>query len=112
MKVATEVTMKYNGQIATLPLIVTSGTGPLLLGCDWLSALRLDWKQIFVVHSPRSLDAVLEAHQQVFTNELGTVKDVKATIHVDPDATPRFFKARSLPFPLKKKVEQELERLQ
>ena len=65
-----------------------------------------------MVHSPRSLDAVLEAHQQVFTDELGTVKDVKATIHVDPDATPRFFKARSLPFSLKKKVEQELERLQ
>ena len=62
-----------------------------------------------MVHSPRSLEAVLKAHQQVFTDELGTVN---ATIHVDPDATPRFFKARSLPFSLKKKVEQELERLQ
>ena len=112
VKGATEVTVKYNRQIATLTLIVTSGTGPSLLGRDWLSALRLDWKQIFVVHSPRSLEAVLEAHQQVFTDELGTVKDVKATIHVDPDARPRFFKARSLPFSLKKKVEQELERLQ
>ena len=112
VKGAAEVTVKYNGQITMLPLIVTSGTGPSLLGRDWLSVLKLDWKEIFVVHSSRSVQAVLDAHQEVFAEGLGTVKDVKAAIHVEPDATPRFYKARSLPLSLKKKVEQELERLQ
>ena len=46
---AADVTVKYNGQVTTLPLIITSGTGPSLLGRDWLSVLKLDWKQILVV---------------------------------------------------------------
>ena len=43
------VPVEHNGQTRTLPLIVTEGSGPSLLGRDWLSALRLDWKVIFSV---------------------------------------------------------------
>ena len=95
---AAVVTVKYNEQVATLPLIITSGTGPSLLGWDWLSALKLDWKEIFVLQSPRSLQDVLDAHQEVFANGLGTVQSITATIDVDPDATPLFHKVRPLPY--------------
>ena len=37
---------------------------------------------------------------------------VTAKIHLDPEATPRFHKARSVPFALQAGVEEELERLQ
>ena len=108
----TDVTVKHNGQSVTLPLIVTGGTGPSLLGQDWLAALKLDWKEIFMVHAQRSLQDVLDAHKEVFAEGLGMVKGVTAAIHVDPTAPPQFHKARPLPYTLQKKVERELERLE
>jgi len=40
------------------------------------------------------------------------VKDVEAKLYVNTDARPLFFKARSVPYALRQKVEHELERLQ
>ena len=40
-----DVTVEHNGQVADLPLIVTEGTGPSLLGKNWLAALKLDWEE-------------------------------------------------------------------
>lgn len=108
----TDVTVEHGGQNRTLPLIVTHGDGPALLGRDWLASLKLDWRRIFAVHSHKTLDEVLEAHKEVFEGGLGTVKGVTAAIHVDPAATPQFCKARPLPYSLRGKVERELERLQ
>ena len=58
------------------------------------------------------LSGLLEKHKQVFSNGLGTYKGGKATLHIDPEAKPKFFKACTLPFSLKEKVEKELERLE
>ena len=45
----------------------------------------------------------------VFNDELGEIKGVKAKICVDPQVKPAFHKARTVPFALRKKVEDELE---
>ena len=45
------VPVEHNGQTRTLPLIVTEGSGPSLLGRVWLSTFRLDWKAIFSVEA-------------------------------------------------------------
>ena len=50
------VPIEHNGQMLTLPLIVVEGNRPLL-GRDWLSALRLDWKTIFSVRLTLSLSS-------------------------------------------------------
>ena len=34
--------VQYKSQMGTLPLIVATGTGPSLLGRDWLQAIKLD----------------------------------------------------------------------
>ena len=81
-------------------------------GRNWLTALKLDWQKIFSVKSERTLQTVLDKYPDVFKDDLGTVKGMKATIHIDPEATPLFHKARPVPFALKEKVEAELERLQ
>ena len=47
----------------------------------------------------------------VFKEELGTLQGFTAKILVDSDAQPRFCKARSVPYALKDKVEEELTRL-
>ena len=48
----------------------------------------------------------------MFRDELGTLKGVKLRLCVDPEATPRFFKPRSVPYAISGKVEKELERLE
>ena len=37
------VNLEYKGQTAKLPLLVVAGSGPTLLGRDWLGQVRLDW---------------------------------------------------------------------
>lgn len=50
-------------------------------------------------------------HNTVFKDELGMLKGFAAKMHVASYAKPCFYKPRSVPFAMKKKVEQELERL-
>ena len=58
------------------------------------------------------MQSVLDRHPEVFKSELGTLKGYEANISVDPDAQPRFCKARSVPYAMTGKVEEELERLE
>ena len=40
------VTVCYKDQQSDLNLLVVAGNGPSLLGRDWLSQIKLDWKQL------------------------------------------------------------------
>ena len=64
------VNVDYNGQSAQLPLLVVGGSGPTLLGRDWLSQIKLDYRQIHHVHSS-SLQALLARYPAVFQDGLG-----------------------------------------
>ena len=105
------VNAEYNGQSAEMPLLIVEGSGPSLMGRDWLSQIQLNWKQIHHIHTA-SLQAVLARYPAVFQKGLGTLKGYKAKIHVDPDAIPRFHRARSVPYAIRDKVDKELQRLQ
>ena len=54
---------------------------------------------------------MLYKHSSVFADELGTAKGVTVTLHVDPAVQPKFYKARPVPFAIRPKVEDELDRL-
>ena len=45
-----EVKVEYGGQTCRLPLLVTSGKRLALLGRNWLSDLRLNWKELAQQH--------------------------------------------------------------
>ena len=105
------VDVLHNTQHASLPLVVVEGEGPTLLGRNWLSRIRLDWKTIGSV-GRKTLSTVLENNRGVFEEGLGTLQGYEAQISVDPDVPPRFCKARSVPYALRTRIEQELERLQ
>ena len=64
------------------------------------------------MHTHCSLDSILLAHEAVFKPELGTLRGMEAKPHVETEAQPLFFRARTVPFALRQKVEQELERLE
>ena len=108
----TQVPVTHHGQTLSLPLTVTEGKGPTLLGRDWLEALRLDWRTIFTIGINTTLQSVLEEHSEVFRDELGKLQGVEAKIYVEEGACPRFEKSRPVPFAIREKVEEELSRLQ
>ena len=105
------VNVCYQGQTAKMPLQIIKGSGPTLMGRDWLSRIRLDWSQIHHLHTP-SLHALLERFPNVFGAGLGTLRGYQAKIHVEPGAVPKFKPARTVPYALRDKVDQELQRLQ
>lgn len=57
------------------------------------------------------LERLLDKHKAVFEPGLGTVNAYKAKILVDSDATPKYCKARSIPYLYREMVEKELNRL-
>ena len=107
-----EVDAMYGTQRATLPLYVVEGTGLSLFGRNWLEAIRPDWESIRSVQSTAGvLENMLKQHKEVFEG-LGELKGHKAKISVDPSAPPRYCKARPVPYALREKVDQELDRLE
>ena len=57
------------------------------------------------------MQSVIGKHEELFRPGLHKLKGHKVRILVDPDAKPRFCKARTIPYAFKAKVEEELERL-
>ena len=108
-----KVTVQLGTQLEELGILVVPGSGPSLLGRDWMQRIRLDWHALNRVQADGdSLQAMLSRHDTVFCDELGQLKDATAKVYVDPDAPPRLCKARAVPYALRPKVEKELERLQ
>ena len=64
----------------------------------WPQLVVCDWYQVFHVKTALTLQELLDTHSEVFEEKLSKVKGTTEKIHVDPDATPRFFKARSILF--------------
>ena len=106
------VEVKHGTAQKKLPLIIMQGRGPNLLGRNWLSQLKLDWKAAYKLHEVDALTKILDKHKAVFEEGLGTIRGVTAKIHVDPEVHPCFYKPRPVPFSMRKKVEDELERLE
>jgi len=112
---AVDVEVTYNEQTVVLPLVVVESKGPTLLGRDWLQHLKLDWTSIHQLHTtcaPSSLPELMQRYRSVFKNELGTIRGTSAKLHVNLQVTPKFYKPRPVPYSMKGRVEQELDRLQ
>ena len=109
-----KVHVSYQHQQHQLHLLIVPGTGPSLLGRDWLQHIRLDWAQMNLLRSSpdHCINPVLAKYPAVFQDDLGDIKGAAATLHVDPSQQPRFYKARPVPYSLRTKVEAELTRLQ
>lgn len=101
-------------------MIVVSGNGPTLLGRNWIRELDLNIcnETVSLIdnqqtsNSKQQLEHLLEQYSEILTPSLTPVKDVKAKLHVDPNTAPKFYKARPVPYALKDKIDQELDRLQ
>ena len=106
------VHVHYGDQRARLVLLVVAGDGPSLLGRNWLRYIQLDWKEIHAVSKTTKLDELLHQNSALFKDELGKIEQYEATLQVHPDARPRFFKPRPVPFEIKPSIEEELDKLE
>lgn len=95
-----------------LPLLVVKGAGSDLIGRDWLLDLPLDWRSINQVQTDEhpGIRRLLEKYASVFEPGLGQYTGPPVQLRLKPDARPRFFKARSVPFALRSKVEAQLDK--
>lgn len=60
----------------------------------------------------KPLHTLLQSHQPLFSKELGEIQPFTTSLHIKPDATPRFFKPRPVPFAMKDAISQELKCLE
>ena len=84
------VKLQYEDQVKKLALVVTAGNGPSLLGWNWLDHINLNWKKLFAVGTARlrSVHILMQRHEQLFAEGLGTVEPYKVSLKVQPDVNP------------------------
>ena len=97
------VDVYHQEKLYQLPCLVVRGPGPSLLGRDWLEHLKLDWSTVHRMDS----EGYVKIFPELFSEGLGTLKGVDATLHVDDKVI-----SRPVPLALRVKVETELNMLQ
>ncbi|XP_061892242.1 uncharacterized protein K02A2.6-like [Entelurus aequoreus] len=113
-----KVDVRLNKQRARLPLYVVKGDALSLFGREWLRKVKLDWTMIKTIRAThpiqedRTMATVLDSHARVFQEGLGTLKGFEVALTLKPVHQPKFFQARAVPYALRPKVEEELERLE
>jgi len=105
-----EAKMRYKNRIIEGRMLITP-LKPNLLGRDIIKELDIITVNRLEI-TENSLQEVLSAHTAVFKDELGKLKGITAKIHVDPNASPIFCKARTVPYAMRSRVEEELRRLE
>ena len=105
-------TVKYGSITRELPVVVIKGDRVPLMGRNWLRHITLNWKEIHAVQKTEITERLEQKYKDVFSEELGCLKDFKVELHVKSDAVPVYKKARTVPYHLKPLVDAELQRLE
>ncbi|XP_055844677.1 uncharacterized protein K02A2.6-like isoform X2 [Episyrphus balteatus] len=119
---ALSVKVKLDAEEITLPLLVTKAKeGSNILGIDWFDKLKFCVEQnvnqvceqnLINVNYEDHIKEICEKFKEVFDSQkVGQCTDFKATLVLKPDAKPKYFKPRPIPFALVHKVKAELNRL-
>ena len=105
--------VSYEKQSKTMPIVITEQQGPTLLGRNWLGELKLHWNNSLSLQHTNydPAEQLLCEYKEVFAEGLGKLKNIVLNIPVEPDAEPKYFRARAVPYALKEYIEIELDRL-
>lgn len=113
--------VSYDNTTVECALVVLDCPGPSLCGRDLISLLSDAGSPVLSL-SAKPLTAqpstttqvtadVFAEFPDVFSSDLGLIKGPPAHLQLKEGATPKFCKARSIPFALRDKVSEELDRL-
>ena len=103
--------LKLLGKVTTVvkckskQLELSEGCGPNMLGRDWLSHIKIDWHEIYQVHTTDVLSSLLDTHSVILNSDLGELKSIKVKINVKDNSTPQIFKPGDVPHILKLQVQ-------
>ena len=72
------VTVGYESQKASLPLVIVKGQGASLFGRNWLDHIRLDWLSINAVQTDTAVQGIIDTYPGLFSSQLGTIRGAEA----------------------------------
>ena len=120
------VPVKYENQEHILNLIVVEGNLPALFGRDWLSRIRVGWKNVFNVKVEVTKNEIQFLNLRPFQLNLMMYwkntrccsapralvsRVLRVSLKLKEDAKPVSMKDRPVPYSLVEKVEKEYDRL-
>jgi hypothetical protein len=100
--------VKVGEQVSDIKIRVVEG--PSLLGRDIMTKFRLPWHNIFSV-VPTTAEDIIQQYPELFDERgVGKLKGVHVSLRVNDD-NPVFMKPRVVPFEIREKYEEALEKL-
>ena len=107
------IPIEYENQSLKCTLYIIEGNRPNLLVRDCLAKILLKWEGLFSMNSESktNLDDLLHKFEDIFSGELGAMKNQKAKIYLKPNSIPKFLKVCPVPYALKNKIKLDIERM-
>jgi hypothetical protein len=104
----------YKGQKFVGKLYVINQDVEPIFGREWMREVQLDWAEIRTVDETQGtqLNALIEQFQDVFKNDIGAIPEYQAQLILQEGSRPIYIKPRQVPYALKNKIENEIERLE
>ena len=110
-----EVTVQKKHQTMTGKFVLVGNANDQLplLGRDWLCRLQLDWSELLKTVKTKAVhklevQSIKQEFADVFKEELGLLNGLEAEIELKEGTSPKFCKARPIPFTLRTQVEETL----
>ncbi|KAJ0171393.1 hypothetical protein K1T71_012943 [Dendrolimus kikuchii] len=108
----------YSERTHTLNVYVVRRGGPPLLGRDFINEFGLELAPVRAVYAyappecnTNIQNQLVKMFPNVFSGSLGSFNKYNIQLRLQPNAKPVFFKARPVPYALKEKIDNELDRL-
>ncbi|XP_061721086.1 uncharacterized protein K02A2.6-like [Cydia pomonella] len=113
------VNAEYNSIKDVLKIYVIPKGGPPLIGRDFMAKFGIKFtteeyynnNSIAIDHYAGEVRQLLHSYADLFSEGLGKFNKFKISLRLKENVVPGFFKPRPVPFALKHKVDEELERL-
>lgn len=110
------VKVDYKKQTKMLDLFIIKENLDTIFGRDWLYEIKVDWPSVKIVEissrEQNRLEILLQNYNEILDEKVGEIKNYECKLELKPDANPIFCRPRTVPFALKNRVEEEIDRLE
>ncbi|XP_026581555.1 uncharacterized protein LOC113454394, partial [Pseudonaja textilis] len=104
-----KVTFKNHTDV--LPLTIVDRDRPSLLGLQWFAPLGIEVTSIHRTDTADWEATLVRDFQEVFDNSLGKYRGPPISFNLNPNVAPIRLKPRRVPFALKPKIDEQLDKL-